>query len=93
MRAFAENPSWRPLTEFPRRVTLPGMPELPDVEVYLEALRPRIGGEELEAAAAGQPASCSHGRPAPGELRGPEVTDLRRLGKRVVIGLRADCSW
>ena len=31
------------------------MPELPDIEVYLEALRPRIEGQPLEAARLGSP--------------------------------------
>ena len=42
------------------------MPELPDIEAYLEALRPRVTGERLLGVRLLQPVPPAHRRPAPG---------------------------
>ncbi len=63
------------------------MPELPDVAVYVEALERRILGARLERVRLITPFVLRSVAPAPAELEGRSVTDLRRLGKRVVIGL------
>lgn len=63
------------------------MPELPDIELYLEALEARIHGKMLEKILLGSPFLLRSVVPAPTELEGKKVVDLRRLGKRVVIVL------
>ncbi|HEY4574205.1 MAG TPA: DNA-formamidopyrimidine glycosylase family protein, partial [Thermoanaerobaculia bacterium] len=56
------------------------MPELPDVEVYLEALRPRLLGEPLEGARLASPFLLRTVEPPLASFVGRRVTDLRRLG-------------
>jgi len=66
------------------------MPELPDVEVYREALEQRILGARLERLRLVTPFVLRSVAPAPAELEGRTVTELRRLGKRVVIALEGE---
>ena len=66
------------------------MPELPDVVVYLEALRPRILGERLERVRIASPFLLRSVEPPIAEAEGRAVTGLRRLGKRIVIALEGD---
>jgi formamidopyrimidine-DNA glycosylase len=66
------------------------MPELPDVVVYLEALRPRILGERLERVRLMSPFLLRSVDPPIAEAEGRTVTGLRRLGKRIVITLEGD---
>lgn len=66
------------------------MPELPDVEVYLTALRPRILGEPLEAVRLASPFLLRTVEPPLASLAGRRVEDLRRLGKRIVIGFEGE---
>jgi len=60
------------------------MPELPDITVYIERLRPRIGGQVLEKAEVGSPFLLRTYEPALGELHGRRINDMLRLGKRIV---------
>jgi formamidopyrimidine-DNA glycosylase len=66
------------------------MPELPDVTVYIEALSKRVLGARFEKLELGSPFLLRSIDPAPRELEGKSVEGLRRLGKRVVIGLESD---
>jgi formamidopyrimidine-DNA glycosylase len=66
------------------------MPELPDVTVYIEALEKRIGGAVFEGLELGNPFLLRSIDPEPPELLGKKVKGLRRLGKRIVIGLEED---
>jgi formamidopyrimidine-DNA glycosylase len=66
------------------------MPELPDVEAYLAALRPRILGARLERVRLANPFILRSVDPAPAEASGRTVTGLRRLGKRIVIALEEE---
>ena len=66
------------------------MPELPDVTVYLEALEPRIVGARLERVRLLTPFLLRSVDPPPSAVAGTTVTGLRRLGKRLVIGLDQD---
>lgn len=66
------------------------MPELPDIEVYLSALRSRIQGQPLEAVRLGSPFLVRTVEPPPSSLIGRRVAVLRRLGKRIVIGFEGD---
>jgi formamidopyrimidine-DNA glycosylase len=62
------------------------VPELPDVELYLEALRPRVGGQPLERLRLGNPFIVRTIDPQPSTLEGRSIVDFQRLGKRLVFG-------
>jgi len=66
------------------------MPELPDVAIYLEALRARLPGRRLEGIRIASPFLLRTVSPPPESLAGRPVTDLRRLGKRIAIGVEGD---
>jgi formamidopyrimidine-DNA glycosylase len=66
------------------------MPELPDITVYIDALEARIVGEPLEAVRLASPFLLRSVDPPLKETFGKRVTGLRRLGKRIVIGLEDD---
>jgi formamidopyrimidine-DNA glycosylase len=63
------------------------MPELPDLVVYLDALRPRIMGRTLEAVRIASPFLVRSVEPPIAAAVDRRVVDLRRIGKRVVIVL------
>jgi formamidopyrimidine-DNA glycosylase len=63
------------------------VPELPDVTVYVEALEERILGQALEKLLLGSPFVLRSVTPTPDDVAGRRVVELRRMGKRVVIGL------
>jgi formamidopyrimidine-DNA glycosylase len=63
------------------------MPELPDVTVYVEALRERIAGQTLLRVRLASPFLLRTVEPAVGEFEGKEVLGVRRIGKRIVIEL------
>jgi formamidopyrimidine-DNA glycosylase len=60
------------------------MPELPDITVYIERLRPRIEGRVLEKVDLASPFLLRTVDPPPEEFIGLTVRGLRRLGKRIV---------
>ena len=62
------------------------MPELPDVEVYVEALRSRVVGQGLRKATIRGPFLLRTVEPAVTDLYGHTVTEVRRAGKRIVLG-------
>ncbi len=66
------------------------MPEYPDIEVYLECLESRIGGQMLRRASVFSPFVLRSANPPISSLEGQCVIELRRLGKRVVIGFESD---
>ncbi len=66
------------------------MPELPDVVVYIEALEKRILGQRLEAVRIVSPFLLRTVDPPIESTFGEIVTRLRRLGKRICIGLEGD---
>src|SRR4030095_3013808 len=70
--------------------TLSSMPELPDVTIYLEALRPRVVGQPLEAVRLASPFVLRSVDPPIAELVGRPVADVRRLGKRLVLDVGDD---
>jgi formamidopyrimidine-DNA glycosylase len=63
------------------------MPELPDIVVYLDSLRPRVVGQRLERVTIRNPFVLRSVAPSPADVAGAEVTGLRRLGKRIVLEL------
>jgi formamidopyrimidine-DNA glycosylase len=60
------------------------MPELPDITVYIERLRPRIQDQVLEKAEIVGPFLLRTFDPPLRQLEGRSVNDLLRLGKRIV---------
>jgi formamidopyrimidine-DNA glycosylase len=66
------------------------MPELPDVEVYVDALRKRVVGHRLERIRFNSPFLLRSVTPAPSDAEGNRVDGVRRLGKRVVIALEGE---
>jgi formamidopyrimidine-DNA glycosylase len=62
------------------------MPELPDVTVYIDTLRPRILGEEIRGARALNPFVLRTVTPPLSTVIGKRVRTISRLGKRIVIG-------
>src|SRR5260370_9871361 len=67
-----------------------GMPELPDVVVYIEALEQRILGQKLERVRLASPFLLRTTNPAIGAVEGKQVQQLRRLGKRIAIGVEGE---
>jgi len=66
------------------------MPELPDISLYIEALRERLRGRRLERARVVSPFLLRSVEPRIEEAVGKRVVDLRRLGKRIAIGFEAE---
>lgn len=62
------------------------MPELPDVELYVESLRARIAGHSLRSAAIRGPFLLRSVEPPVNALYSHAVTDVRRAGKRIAVG-------
>ncbi len=63
------------------------MPELPDVTVYVEALRVRVIGHKLNRAVVKAPFLLRSAAPPLAEVQGRTVHEVRRLGKRIAIGI------
>jgi formamidopyrimidine-DNA glycosylase len=68
------------------------MPELPDITVYIEALEARLLNQALEAVRIVSPFLLRTAIPPIRLVAGKEVLQLRRLGKRICIGLE-DNLW
>ncbi len=66
------------------------MPELPDVEVYVDAIRRRVLGRSLERVLVRGPFLLRSTDPPLDSTQGRRVRDVRRLGKRIVLGLEGD---
>ena len=66
------------------------MPELPDITVYIEALEARIVGQPLERIRIAKPFLLRSVDPPISAASGKHVVDVRRLGKRIVVGLEDD---
>jgi formamidopyrimidine-DNA glycosylase len=68
------------------------MPELPDITVYLAALERRIVGQRLQGVRVASPFLVRTFEPPLESVHGKCVRRLRRLGKRIAIGLE-DELW
>ena len=66
------------------------MPELPDIVVYIEALEKRILGQTLEQVRIASPFLLRTADPPVARLEGKSIEQLRRMGKRICIGLEND---
>ena len=66
------------------------MPELPDITAYLTALEKRIVGQPLEKVRLGSPFLLRTADPPLADTYGKVVRKLRRVGKRIAIGMEGD---
>jgi formamidopyrimidine-DNA glycosylase len=66
------------------------MPELPDVTVYVEAMRTRVVGHKLDRAVVKSPFLLRTADPPLSAAIGGTVHDVRRLGKQIAIGVAGD---
>src|SRR5882762_2643875 len=66
------------------------MPEYPDIVVYIEALEKRIKGRRLQRVLVASPFLLRTAVPPLSSVAGQAVVELRRLGKRICIGLEDD---
>jgi formamidopyrimidine-DNA glycosylase len=66
------------------------MPELPDVTIYCEALAARLRGEVLQRLQLRNPFVLRTVVPPIASIEGRQVRDVRRLGKRIVLGFEDD---
>jgi formamidopyrimidine-DNA glycosylase len=66
------------------------VPELPDVTVYIDALQARIVGRRLERISIASPFLLRSIEPRPEACAGRRVARIRRIGKRIAIGLEGD---
>src|SRR3984885_6444786 len=66
------------------------MPELPDISAYLSALEERIVGQPLEHVRIASAFLLRTAQPPVTDAEGHRVRELRRIGKRIAIGLDND---
>jgi formamidopyrimidine-DNA glycosylase len=66
------------------------MPELPDISAYLSALKPRIVGKPLERVRLASAFLLRTAQPPLESVEGRTVRELRRIGKRIAIGVEGD---
>lgn len=66
------------------------MPELPDITVYIEALERRIVGQTLRHIRVANPFLVRSVDPPVTDAQDRQVTELRRIGKRIAIGFDGD---
>jgi len=66
------------------------MPELPDIEAYLVALRSRVIGEPLTKVRIASPFLLRTAEPPLSSVEGHIVRELRRIGKRIAFGFDND---
>src|SRR2546425_3819478 len=66
------------------------MPELPDITIYIEALETRMLGQTLERVQLNSPFLLRTATPPISATEGKKVIGLRRLGKRICIGIEND---
>jgi formamidopyrimidine-DNA glycosylase len=66
------------------------MPELPDVSVYVEAIRTRVVGHRLVRAIVKSPFLLRSTTPPLSTTMGKTVVDVRRLGKQIAIGVEGN---
>jgi formamidopyrimidine-DNA glycosylase len=66
------------------------MPELPDIAAYISALEPRIMAQPIERVRLASPFLLRTTQPPISDVEGRVVTQLRRIGKRIAIGVEGD---
>ncbi len=68
------------------------MPELPDIAAYISALEDRIAGQSIERVRISSPFLLRTADPPISSVEGRTVCGLRRIGKRIAIGVDGD-TW
>jgi formamidopyrimidine-DNA glycosylase len=66
------------------------MPELPDIAAYISALESRILGQKLEQVRIASAFLLRTVQPPLSSAEGRAVRELRRIGKRIAIGMEGD---
>jgi formamidopyrimidine-DNA glycosylase len=66
------------------------VPELPDIAAYITALEPRIVGQPLESVRLASPFLLRTVEPPLASVQGRTVCAVRRIGKRIAIGVEGD---
>jgi len=66
------------------------VPEYPDIELYLHALRPRLLGQRLERVRIASPFLLRSVDPPIESAVGANITGFQRLGKRIVWELEGE---
>jgi formamidopyrimidine-DNA glycosylase len=66
------------------------LPELPDIQLYLHALTPRVVGQTLQRVRVSSPFLVRSVDPPLSSLEGRTVLTLSRLGKRIVFGFEGE---
>jgi formamidopyrimidine-DNA glycosylase len=66
------------------------MPELPDIAAYITALESRIVGQQLQRIRLSSPFLLRTAQPPLTSAEGRTVQELRRIGKRIAIGVEGD---
>jgi formamidopyrimidine-DNA glycosylase len=66
------------------------MPELPDIAAYIGALEPRIVGQPVQQVRLASPFLLRTAQPPLSMVEGRIVRELRRIGKRIAIGVEGD---
>src|SRR3954467_2298309 len=66
------------------------MPELPDIVAYIHALESRVVGQKLEHIRLATPFLLRTAEPPIEEVEGRAVRELRRIGKRIAMGVEGD---
>jgi formamidopyrimidine-DNA glycosylase len=69
---------------------LVSMPELPDIAAYIVALEARIVGQPIERVRLTSPFLLRTVEPSLSDIEGNVVRELRRIGKRIAIGVDGD---
>jgi formamidopyrimidine-DNA glycosylase len=63
------------------------MPELPDILAYISALEPRIVGQRIKQVRLASPFLLRTVKPPLESVEGQTVREIRRVGKRIAIGV------
>jgi formamidopyrimidine-DNA glycosylase len=66
------------------------MPELPDIAAYISALEPRIVAQPIERVRLASAFLLRTAQPPVADVEGRVVRELRRIGKRIAIGVEGD---
>lgn len=66
------------------------MPELPDIAAYIDALEPRLLGQPIERIRLASPFLLRTAQPPAADIERRAVRELRRIGKRIAIGVDGD---
>jgi formamidopyrimidine-DNA glycosylase len=66
------------------------MPELPDITAYISALKSRIVGQPIERVRLASPFLLRTAQPPVADVEGRVVREVRRIDKRIAIGVEGD---